>query len=83
MIYTVVSSAKRHDLDVWAYLRDVLKQLARGVEDLDSLLPDRWKASHPEAVRTYRQDEREAKAIAKRQRRRRRRVLQRARGKRR
>jgi transposase len=83
VIYTVVSSAKRHDLDVWAYLRDVLEQLARGAEDLGSLLPDRWKASHPEAVRTYRQDEREAKATAKRERRRRRRVLQRARGKRR
>jgi hypothetical protein len=68
---------------VWAYLRDVLEQLARGVEELDLLLPDRWKTSYPEAVRTYRQDEREAKATAKRERRRRRRVLQRARGKRR
>jgi len=78
VIYTIISSAKRHDLDVWTYLRDALERLAKGEEDLDALLPDRWKASHPEAVRTYRQHEREAKAAAKRERRRRRRTLERA-----
>jgi hypothetical protein len=78
MIYTVISSAKRHDLDVWTYLRDVLERLAQGEEDLDALLPDRWKVTHPEAVRSYRQREREAKAAATRERRRRRRSLERA-----
>ena len=28
VLYTVVASAARHDLDVWAYLRDVLERLA-------------------------------------------------------
>jgi len=60
-------------MEVW-----LQERLAKGEEDLDALLPDRWKASHPEAVRTYRQHEREAKAGAKRERRRRRRTLERA-----
>jgi transposase len=79
VFYTILSSAKRHDLDTWAYLRDVLEQLTRGVANLDDLLPDRWKQSHPEAVRTYRQHEREAKSAAKRLRRQRRRLADRAR----
>jgi hypothetical protein len=76
VIYTIISSAKRHDLDIWSYLRDVLERLARGEKDLDALCPDRWKASHPEAVRTYRQHERESKAAATRARRQRRRELE-------
>jgi hypothetical protein len=76
VLYTVISSAKRHDLDIWAYVRDVLERLTRGEPDLDALLPNRWKAAHPEAVRTYRQHEREAKAAAKRARRQDRRVQQ-------
>ena len=32
VILTVVASAHRHDLDVWAYLRDVLQRLAEGEE---------------------------------------------------
>jgi hypothetical protein len=76
VIYTIISSAKRHDLDIWTYLRRVLERLARGEKDLDALLPDRWKASHPEAVRTYRQHERESEAAATRARRQRRRELE-------
>ena len=30
IILTIVASAHRHDLDVWAYLRDVLERLAKG-----------------------------------------------------
>ena len=44
-ILTIVGSAHRHDLDVWAYLRDVLERLARGTTDLEALLPDVWKAA--------------------------------------
>src|SRR6185295_3324971 len=40
ILYTVVASAARHNLDVWAYLRDVLEQLAKGEPRLESLLPD-------------------------------------------
>lgn len=77
ILYTVVASAARHNLDVWAYLRDVLEQLAKGVPHLESLLPDVWAAAHPEAIRSYRAHEREAVATAKRARRERRRALER------
>lgn len=78
ILYTVVASAARHDLDVWAYLRDVLEQLALGGADLPSLLPDAWAATHPTAIRSYRAHEREAVAAAKRARRQRHRALERA-----
>jgi len=77
ILYTVVASAARHNLDVWAYLRDVLEKLAKGEPHLDSLLPDVWAAAHPEAIRSYRAHEREAVATAKRARRERRRALER------
>jgi transposase len=47
ILYTVVASAARHDLDIWAYLCDVLQRLARGNADLASLLPDAWAAAIP------------------------------------
>lgn len=65
-ILSVISSAHRHDLDVWAYLRDVLEQLARGPRDLSALLPDIWKAAHAEHVRTFRAQEKEDRAAARR-----------------
>jgi len=78
ILYTVVASAARHNLDVWAYLRDCLERLATGDADPATLLPDVWAAAHPEALRTYRAHEREAVAAAKRARRQRRRALERA-----
>jgi len=83
ILYTVVASAARHDLDVWAYLRDVLERLATGDTDPTSLLPDVWAAAHPAAIRSYRAHEREAVAAAKRARRERRRALERAKARRR
>lgn len=65
MMMSLVSSAKRHDLDVWAYIKDVLDQLLAGQTDYAPLLPDRWKQSHPESVRTYRAEERRDKADRK------------------
>jgi len=65
MMMSLVSSAKRHDLDVWAYLKDVLDQLLAGSTDYERLLPDVWKQAHPEAVRTYRAEERRDKAERK------------------
>ena len=42
--YSLVQSAKRHKLDPFVYLRDVcLRMTAHPNEDLDRLLPDRWK----------------------------------------
>jgi transposase len=66
VILTVIASAHRHDLDVWAYLRDILERLARGESDLRQLLPDVWKAAHPQHVRTFREEEREVRAEARR-----------------
>jgi transposase len=57
-LLTITSTAVRNDLDVWAYLKDVLDQLLAGSTDFESLRADIWKKSHPEAVRTYRADER-------------------------
>jgi transposase len=62
VILTVIASAHRHDLDVWAYLRDVLERLALGESHLEELLPDVWKAAHPQHVRTFREEERECRA---------------------
>jgi transposase len=62
---TLVSSARRHDLDVWVYTKDVLDQLLAGSTDYHSLLPDTWKQRHPEAVRAYRVEERRDKAERK------------------
>ena len=57
-LLTLVSTAHRHDLDVWMYLKDALDQLLAGSTDYQSLRADVWKLSHPEAVRTYRSEER-------------------------
>jgi transposase len=65
-ILTVVASAHRHDLDVWAYLRDVLERLARGESNLEELLPDVWKAKHPQHVRDFRAEERQQRADQRR-----------------
>lgn len=73
-LFTLVSSAVRNDLDVWAYVKDVLDQLLAGSTDYASLRPDRWAQAHPAAIRTYRQQERRDRADAKRVRRARRRL---------
>jgi transposase len=64
-LLTLVSSAVRNDLDVWAYAKHVLDQLLSGSEDYLSLRPDIWGANHPEFIRTYRQEERRDRADAK------------------
>jgi transposase len=74
IILTIVASAHRHDLDVWAYLRDVLERLAKGEDNLEELLPDVWKARHPEHVRDFRAKEREDRAAERRYRRAKRRI---------
>ena len=57
-LLTIVSSALRNTLDLERYLTDVLSQLLNGCTDYRSLLPHVWRESHPDAVRTYREDER-------------------------
>lgn len=58
-LLTLVSSAIRHNLDVGAYLKDVLDQLLAGSTDYHSMRADVWKQSHPEHIRVYRQEERQ------------------------
>ena len=57
VLFTILAGAKRHRLEPWAYLRDVVLRLSAGETDLESLLPDRWAASHPEHVLQHRLDE--------------------------
>ena len=64
-LMSLVSSAKRHDLDVWFYLKDILERLLAGETDYSTMLPDVWKQSHPDAVRTHRVEERRDKAERK------------------
>jgi transposase len=72
---TLVSSAVRNDLDVWAYLKDVLDHLLAGDTDYAALRPDVWRQAHPEAIREYRVTERRDRADRKQLRRSRRRRL--------
>jgi hypothetical protein len=47
-LMSLVASCKRHGLDPFTYLRDVLTRIAATpVNELDQFLPDRWKAEHP------------------------------------
>lgn len=61
-IMSLVSSAHRHDLDVATYLEDILRRVLAGSTDYESMLPDRWKATHASAIRTYRVEERRDQA---------------------
>ena len=61
-LMTLVASAQRNDLDVNMYMASVITHMLRGTAKVEELLPDVWKGHHPEAVRTYRVEERQAKA---------------------
>ena len=68
-LMTIVGSAVRNDLDVAAYLDDVLRRVLAGETDWERLAPHAWKADHPESIRAYRQDERRQAADRKKARR--------------
>jgi hypothetical protein len=42
--------------------KSIITHMARGTAKIEELLPDRWKAVHPDAVREYREQERRDKA---------------------
>jgi transposase len=65
-LMTLVSSAHRNDLDVWAYVDDVLKRLLAGETNYEPMLPWSWAAAHPESIRQYRQQERSDREVRKR-----------------
>jgi hypothetical protein len=75
-LFSIASSAHRHDLMVQDYFEDVLQKLAYarqraphllepGSEYLQSLLPDHWAQAHPASVCQERRREREDLAEAK------------------
>ena len=74
-LLTIIGSAIRNDLDVRAYLDDVLRRALAGKTDWSALTPHVWKSQHPESIRQYRQDERRQAVDRKRTRRARRRLL--------
>jgi transposase len=73
-LMTIIGSAIRNDVDVGAYLEDVLRRSLAGETNWSAMAPHAWKAEHPESIREYRQDERRQAADRKRTRRARRRI---------
>ena len=59
ILYSFVASAKRHHLEIEAYLTDVLRRLPAITNPmaLRDLLPERWAKSHPECVLQFRREE--------------------------
>lgn len=62
---TLVSSAHRNDLDVWAYVNDVLRRLLAGETEYEPMLPWNWAATHPQHIRKFRQTERRDRQVRK------------------
>ncbi len=74
VLYTILAGAKRHRIEPWAYVRDLLLRLHADDLCLEEMLPDRWAAAHPEAILTHRLEESRAKADRTRRRRAHRRI---------
>lgn len=70
VLCTIIAGARRHRLEPWAYLTDVLLHLATEEQpNLQRCLPDRWAATHPEHILQHRLDEsRQQQACQKRRR---------------
>jgi len=69
VLYTILAGAKRHRIEPWAYVRDLLLRLNADDPRLEEMLPDRWAAAHPEAILSHRLEESRVKAARTRQRR--------------
>jgi len=76
VLYTILAGAKRHRIEPWAYIRNLLLRLNADDPRLEEMLPDRWAAAHPEAILTHRLDESRARATRTRARRAHRRARQ-------
>jgi transposase len=74
VLYTILAGAKRHRLEPWTYVRELLLRMHADDNRLEEMLPDRWAAQHPEAVLVHRLEESRDKAARKREQRRRRRA---------
>jgi transposase len=69
VLCTILAGAKRHRIEPWCYVRDLLLRLHADDPRLDEMLPDRWAAAHPEAILTHRLEESRVKAARTRARR--------------
>jgi hypothetical protein len=71
VLCTILAGAKRHRLEPWAYVRDVILQLSveASPQRLERLLPDRWTLAHPEQLLNHRLEESRQKARRRDQRR--------------
>jgi transposase len=79
VLYTILAGAKRHRIEPWAYVRDLLLRLHADDPCLEDMLPDRWAAAHPQAILSHRLEESRARAARTRARRAHRRAHRRAR----
>ena len=79
-LMTIIGTALRNDLDVHAYMEDVLRRALAGETNWEAMAPHVWKSEHPEAIRSYRQEERRQAADRKRVRRARRRLKKKSTG---
>jgi transposase len=69
VLYTILAGAKRHRIEPWAYVNDLLVRLHAEDQSLEEMLPDRWAVTHPEAILSHRLEESRTKAIRTRARR--------------
>jgi transposase len=70
VLFTILAGARRHRIEPWTYLRELLLRLHDDDPRLDEMLPDQWAMHHPEAMLTYRLEESRRKAAARSSRRR-------------
>ena len=64
--FSILAGAKRHRIEPFAYVRDLLVSLSSDNVELNSLLPDVWIAAHPEHLLKYRRNEAEAASVRRR-----------------
>ena len=69
VLCTNLAGAKRHRIEPWCYVRELLLRLHADDPRLNEMLPDRWAAAHSEAILTHRLDESRVKAVRTRARR--------------
>jgi hypothetical protein len=70
ILFTILAGAKRHRIEPWTYLRELLLRLHDDDPRLDEMLPDQWAMRHPEAALNYRLEESRRKAATRSSRRR-------------
>src|SRR4051812_1145563 len=69
ILMSILAGAKRHGIEPFEYVRQLLIALSSADVDPRSLLPDVWIAAHHEHFLQYRRDEAEAAARARKRRR--------------